>query len=278
MLGRFSIFLILAFVALILSGCVGRTMNVLQGDFDVASAPAIRGAEYNMEPNSSKRRARLEVRDFRDKKTGLSDVWNNHSQDEYLPKVRADINYVYTLFPIAFDFEWLYKKERLYTSFGFGLDPMPYGKTSLGANGSVGEVGISLFVGFDVNQASYESENYYNGLIFIGPWDDPKDTVEWTDDRYFTFRVGAGAYASLFLGPIALTYAPSVTLPWFMKTYFGPAEYETSLWFPSFFSHYLGVTYTYHEKIQASAGVSIVNGMKLEDRLYIASTAVSYLF
>lgn len=275
MLGRKN--LILALVAFVLSGCVGRTMNILQGDFDVSNAPVIRGAEFNMDSNSNKRRAHLEIRDPRNQETRLWNVWNERNQDDHLPKVRADINYVFTSFPVAFDLEWFFKKELMYTSFGFGLDPMPYGKASVGVNGSVGEVGASLFWGADFNYASFENEKYYDGTMFMGPSEEPSDEIEWTKDRYFSFRVGAGAYASLFIGSFALTYAPSVSFPWFLKSYFD-SNYEISMSFPSFFTNYFGMTYTYHKQIQASVGVSVVNGMKLGNRLYIASTSVSYLF
>lgn len=293
-------FLIAALLAL--DGCHTYKMSVLEGDFDARVAPAMRGAEFAMDSGSTIRRLSVSVHPMKDKSVDLVNVWNKEvyvcdldgeceATDDYdlkLDERKADIDYILKSFPISIDLEWMNKFETVYTAYGFGLDPLPYAKASFGANFRYGEIGVSTFWGLDYGKATYKYEGVFvsGGCIMcVSP--EPEYTTGENSDSYLHFRGGIGAYASLFLGPVALVYVPSLTKPWLWrddlegKAFQGVEpmdDYDISFAFPWFITNYFGVTYTLNKVVQFRVGVSIVNGKQLADREYYGSASASWLF
>lgn len=286
-----------------LTGCTTRFMSVKEGDFDVTLHPELKGAEYNMKENSSIRRVAVNIHKIENQKTKLSKVWTGAavvcdgeahcgSRTDYSEKLepgRADISYVFKSWPVSISLEWLEKSQIRFISYGFGLDPAPYGKVSVGLNGRWGEMGMAAYLGFDYSNTSYTYEGISASTPFIQSWDEPTHDNSSYNGYQFHLRGGFGGYASVFFGPVALTYSPSVQSPWLWTSELGgdpagysdlipPDEYELTFEFPFYFSHYFGVTWTYREKIQFSAGLTVVNGIQLKERLYFGSGSIAYLF
>ncbi len=287
---------------LVLDGCHTYKMNVLEGDFDARVAPAMRGAEFAMDSGSTVRRLSVTVHPMKDKTIDLVNVWNKDvyvcdlegeckATDNYdlkLDERKADIDYILESFPVSVELEWMKKYEIVYTAYGFGLDPLPYAKASFGVNFRYGEIGASAFWGLDYGKASYKYEGVFvsGGCIMcVSP--EPEYTTGENSDNYLHFRGGVGAYAGLFLGPVAIVYAPSLTRPWLWRDHLeGKAfqgvypmdDYDISFAFPWFITNYFGLTYTHDKVVQFRAGVSIVNGKQLADRTYYSSVSASWLF
>ena len=298
-------YLHLAFLMMVLlafGGCHTYKMSVIEGEFEARIAPAMRGAEFAMDSGSTVRRLSVSVRPMKNKSIDLVNVWNKEvyvcdlegeckATDDYdlkLDERKADIDYILKSFPVSIDFEWMKKFEMVYTAYGFGLDPLPYAKASFGSNFRYGEIGATTFWGLDYGKASYKYEGVFvsGGCIMcVSP--EPKYTIGENSDSYLHFRGGIGGYASLFLGPIALVYAPSLTKPWLRRDDLegkafqgiGPMDdYDISFTFPWFITNYFGITYTHNKVAQFRAGVSIVNGKQLADRTYYGSASASWLF
>ena len=298
-------YLHLAFLMMVLlafGGCHTYKMSVIEGDFEARIAPATRGAEFAMDSGSTVRRLSVAVRPMKNKSIDLVNVWNKEvyvcdlegeckATDDYdlkLDERKADIDYILKSFPVSIDFEWMNKFEMVYTAYGFGLDPLPYAKASFGFNFRYGEIGATAFWGLDYGKASYKYEGVFvsGGCIMcVSP--EPKYTIGENSDSYLHFRGGIGGYASLFLGPIALVYAPSLTKPWLWrddlegKAFQGIEpmdDYDISFTFPWLITNYFGITYTHNKVAQFRAGVSIVNGKQLADRTYYGSASASWLF
>lgn len=291
---------ILLLVVVLLCGCGTYKMSVNQGSFDTSVPPTVRGAEFEMPSNSSASRLTLGVQEYARKTTKLSKVKNGASIvcykthcsdiDEYseiLPPTVADISYVFTSFPVTFEYEHLQKGEIRYISYGVGLDPMPYGEAAVGLNFRFGEMGLSSYFGLDFGKTKYNYDNISYTPCFITCGDDI-DHDENTDYNswQFHFRGGIGAYMSLFLGNIALTYSPQLNSPWLWKTdlntkdYWGDdgTDYDISFDFPKVISNYFGVSYDFHKYVQYSMGVTVLNGWQLYERLYFLSSSISYIF
>ena len=284
-------YLYLAFflaVSFALWGCNTYKMSVLEGEFDAQVAPAMRGAEFAMEEHTSLRRLSVSVHPMTDKRIDLVNVWNEQAcvcegedccESEYgykLNKSRADIDYILKSFPVSIDFEWMNKFDFTYTSYGFGLDPLPYAKFAVGVNFRYGEIGASAFVGLDYGRENYTYEGIsreFHGFTSGYSLDSVKSQ---NSERYVHARAGFGGYASLFLGPVALVYAPSITEPWIWHDALN--NYDISFEFPWLITNYIGVTYTLNRVAQFRAGVSIVNGKQLADRVYYGSASASWLF
>ena len=298
-------YLHLAFLMMVLlafGGCHTYKMSVIEGDFEARIAPAMRGAEFAMDSGSTVRRLSVSVRPMKNKSIDLVNVWNKEvyvcdlegeckATDDYdlkLDERKADIDYILKSFPVSIGFEWMNKFEMVYTAYGFGLDPLPYAKASFGFNFRYGEIGATAFWGLDYDKAFYKYEGVFvsGGCIMcVSP--EPKYTIGENSDSYLHFRGGIGGYASLFLGPIALVYAPSLTKPWLWrddlegKAFQGIEpmdDYDISFTFPWFITNYFGITYTHNKVAQFRAGVSIVNGKQLADRTYYGSASASWLF
>ena len=286
-----------------LTGCTTRFMSVKEGDFDVTLHPELKGAEYNMKENSSIRRVAVNIHKIENQKTKLSKVWTGSAfvcdgdvycsddvaADEILEPGRADISYVFKSWPVSISLEWLEKSQIRFISYGFGLDPAPYGKVSVGLNGRWGEIGMAAYLGFDYSNTNYVYEGISASGCNIQTCPEPTHDISSYNNEQFHLRGGFGGYASVFFGSFALTYSPSVQSPWLWTIELGgdpsgfadwipPSEYELTFEFPFYFSHYFGFTWTYREKMQFSAGLTVVNGIQLKERLYFGSGSIAYLF
>lgn len=295
--------LIVSAFFVLLTGCTTRFMSVKEGDFDVTIPPIMKGAEYEMKENSSIRRVSLDIRRLENQKTKLSKVktgkaivcdWDascgsRTDYSEALEPGKANINYVYKSWPVAVSIEWLEKRKNRFISYGMGLDPMPYFKVSVGINGYWGEFGLASYIGWDASNTYYTYEGISASSPFIQSWPEPTHDNSSYSGYQFHLRGGFGGYATVFFGPVALTYSPSVQSPWLWTDDLGgdpagysdlipPNEYKLTFEFPVYFSNYFGATYTYHEKMQFSVGLTVVNGIQLNKRLYFGSGSIAYLF
>lgn len=287
----------------VFTGCTTRIMSVKEGDFDVTLPPTLKGAEYEMKENSSIYRISADIHRLEKQRSKLSKVWTGkgivcdgeehcESQIEYSEMIEpgvADISYVFKSLPVALSLDVIAKKQIRLISYGFGLDPMPYGKISVGLNGRWGEIGLSTYIGIDFNETIYVYEGISASTPFIQSWEEPTHDISYYSGYQFHLRGGFGGYASVFLGPVALTYAPSVQSPWLWTDELAgdaagysdiipPTDYDITFEFPIYFVHYIGLTYNIYEKVQLSAGLTVVNGMQLKERLYFGSGSIAYLF
>lgn len=288
-------------VLFVLDGCPTYKMSVIEGDFEARNAPAMRGAEFAMDSGSTVRRLSIAVHPMKDKSLNLVNVWNKDvyvcdmggeckATDDYdlkLDERQADIDYILKSFPVSIDLEWMNKFETVYTAYGFGLDPLPYVKVSFGVNFRYGEIGTSAFWGLDYGKATYKYEGIFSGGGITSAPPEPQYTTGENSDSYLHFRGGIGGYASVFLGPVAIVYAPSLTKPWLWRDNLKGsafqgiepmADYDISFEFPWFITNYFGMTYTLNKVAQFRVGVSIVNGKQLAERAYYGSTSASWLF
>jgi len=296
-------FLLACFVFSSLTGCTAYFMSVKEGDFDVTLHPTLKGAEYAMDENSSIRRISVDIHRLENQKVKLSKVWTGKAvvcdwdahcgsrtdYSEVLEPGKADIGYVFKSLPVALSIEWLEKRKIRFISYGFGLDPLPYAKLSVGLNWRYGEIGLSSYFGFDMSNTDYTYEGIAASSPFIQSWPEPEHLTSTYDGYQDHLRGGFGGYASVFLGPVSLTYAPSVHSPWLWTDELGgetagyadiipPTDYELTFEFPIYFSNYFGITYNIREKMQFSLGLTVLNGIQLEKRLYFGSATIAYLF
>ena len=277
-------------------------MSVKEGDFDVTSPPTVKGAEFNMKNNSSFIRVSADIHNYGSKSSKLSRVWTGiaivcdgdiHCASDDTPSKtiepgEADISYVFKSLPVSLIIEKFRKHNNRILSYGIGLDPMPYVMLSVGMNNKWGEFGVTTHLGIDVNDTRYTYEGITASTVFIQTWPEPEHFTTTYSGYQFHLRGGFGGFASLFVGPIALTYAPAVQSPWLWtrelngqtsgyKTIF-TTEYKMTFDLPIYFSHYFGITYNFHEKVLYSAGLTVINGIQLKERLYLGSVSVAYLF
>lgn len=284
------------------TGCTTRIMSIKEGDFDVTSPPTIKGAEFNMKENSSFTRVSADIRNYNSKSSNLSKVWtgaaivcdgdahcaDNDSPSEKIEPGKANISYVFKSLPVSLSIENFQKYKNRILSYGIGLDPMPYVTLSVGINGKWGEFGVTTYLGIDASDTRYTYEGITASEPFIQSWPEPEHFTTTYSGYQIHLRGGFGGFASLFAGPIALTYAPTVQSPWLWtrelngensgyNTTF-TTEYEMTFDLPIYFSHYFGITYNFHKKVLYSTGLTVINGIQLKERLYLGSVSVAYLF
>lgn len=310
------LFFVFSGLLLGLAGCGDSyKMSVDKGTFDVSLPPTIRGAEFNMREHSSATRVTASVREPSEKSSHLSRVFNGAAvvcegerhcpdgKDAYFSNPyderrrlfpsKADIYYNFKSFPVSLSIEALMKSENRLLVYGFSLDPMPYITVATGLNGRFGEVGINTYLGLDYSKTDYSFRAIYTYETYGFGGDSYVSSFDGDYNEYqLSFRGGAGAYASLFLGPVALTYAPMFNSPWLWTTDLKTREsdglvlehvskesdFDISFKFPSYFSNYFGLTYNTHSGLQYSLGLTVINGSLLDERLFFASTSISYLF
>ncbi len=297
-----------------LAGCGDSyKMAVDVGSFDVTLPPTVRGAEFNMQENSSAMRVTASVHEPSEKSSHLSrvfngaavvcegeqhcpgkkDAYNSYGGERFLHPSKADIYYNFKSFPVSLSVETLMKSERRLLVYGFGLDPMPYVTAAIGLNSRYGEVGINTYLGLDYSKTDYAFRAIYTyQTIGFGGGTDVGSFEGKYDEYQFNFRGGTGAHASLFLGPVALTYVPMFNIPWLWTTDLKTREpdgillehvsresdFDVTFKFPFYFSNYFGFTYNAHGGLQYSLGLTVINGTQLDERLIFASTSISYLF
>lgn len=304
------------FMTCCLVGCGDAyKMSVDKGSFDVSLPPVIRGAEYNMKEKSSAVRITASVREPSEKSSHLSGVFNGaavvcegekhcpRGKDSFLDNPyeservlfpsKVDIYYNFKSFPVALYVESLRKNKNRLLVYGFGLDPMPYVTAAIGLNSRYGEVGINTYIGTDYSKTDYAFRAIYTYQTIGFGGDTYVNSFDGIYNEYqFSFRGGAGAYASLFLGPVALTYAPMFNVPWLwtkdLKTRESDgillehvsreSDFDITFEFPLYLSNYFGVTYNFKKRVQFSLGLTVINGWQLDERLFFASTSISYLF
>lgn len=293
------------FMTCCLVGCNGYKMSVDRGEFDVSLPTVVRGAEYDMDKKSSATRVTLAVREHAEKSTHLSKVYNGAAvvcyDEEHCPNGKfyyekgvanssyeqsilepslSGISYNFKSFPVALNIEWLYKSENRFFSWGLGADPLPYLTAAIGMNGRFGEIGVSSYWGIDYGNTHYDYRALQSQITFIMTDAD----IYYYEGEYeayqFHCRGGVGAYLSLFLGPLALTYAPGISSPWLWKDELekGTVDYAITFEFPLYLSNYFGVTYNLKKRMQYSLGLTVINGWQLDERLFFASTSISHLF
>lgn len=280
-------------------GCATTSykMSVIEGEFDVTLQQPVRGAEFKMEENSKVKRVSLSTNGYGGKETKLSKVWTGSayvrdgeryaSKDDYSKKInpgRADLTYIFKESPLSVQVEMLEKHKLKFVSLGLGLDLMPYGTATIGINGNYGELGASAYLGVDYNSTKYSYEGISASEPFIQTWPEPEAFIDSYDHYQLHLRAGIGSFASLFLGPVALIYAPMIHFPQFLtkelagrSTGYDKNEAQITFDFPLYFSNYFGVTYNFHKTMQYSVGVTVINGDQLNERLFFGSASVSWL-
>ncbi|MBR4916974.1 MAG: hypothetical protein IKZ45_07855 [Fibrobacter sp.] len=134
--------------------------------------------------------------------TGVDGVENKDEWDS----IDVDSKYRITYLPVYGSIDKFAKGDLLTMSIGFGIYHGIYASSSVGINTKYFELGVSSFQRF-----TYQIINY---LGYAKEDDGTFTTLEdFGNENRLVFQYGAGAYASLFIGNVTLSYNGNIYRP-----------------------------------------------------------------
>jgi hypothetical protein len=188
---------------LMLGACSSTRMNYAESiEMDAFPAPNSQGANRHLPENSTGSRLRGGVIGGFTDRVKLDAVHNTGDRDSLDVDARYKIKYL----PIYGSIDKFAKGDLFMMNIGFGIYHGIYASTSVGINTRHFELGLSTFQRFTyqiINYLGYEKDDEGN-LNKLENFD---------NENRLVFQYGAGAYASLFLGPVTLSYNGNIYRP-----------------------------------------------------------------
>lgn len=192
-------------------------------------------------------------------------------------KIR-DFYYKRNRFPVSASFTYLKKYEFFVHGFSVGINPDVYARYVLGVNAERFEVGG--FVDAGINFFSENSFDFYECVRYS-----PEGCLEFSEIKHLDneggWRLGAGLYASLFVGRFALSYSPSI---YHNKGNLEDADYEGVDWLefrvnePFVLSQYMGASVWVHDHWKVTFGVTALSPLNFDDLYWTINSSVGYWF
>lgn len=237
--------LFVAGAAIALSACASTKMEYAEtASIDIYPGPSMQGISRYLPENTIGSRLRGGLSLGMSEKIGLDSVYNKGAWDS----VEVDARYKIKYLPVWGSIDKFVKGKLFTMNIGFGIYHGIYASTGFGINTKYFELGVQSFQRF-----TYESFNY---LAYKKQEDESLAEIkdEKNNDK-LVFQYGAGAYASLFINKVTLSYNGNVYRPNKSIIINDPIP-EISFATPYLFTNNFLVSYWYSDTIEFQLGVT----------------------
>lgn len=242
---RYLKFFALAAIAAALSACASSKFDYTETiNIDAYPGPNIQGINRYLPENTTGSRLHGGIIAGKTDYIKLENVENRGDWDS----LDIDAKYKIIYLPVYGSIDKFAKGDLFTMSLGFGICHGVYASTGVGINTKHFELGLTSFQRF-----TYQTFNYFgyekqeNGTL---------DTLEdWTNNAKIVFQYGAGAYASLFLGPVSLSYNGNIYRPNKSIVFTDPNP-EFNFATPYLFTNNFLVSYWYSETTEFQIGLT----------------------
>ena len=187
----------------LLTSCASTKMEYAKEvEMDAYPGPNIQGINRYLKENTVGSRLHGGFIVSKLEHLGVDGVENKDEWDS----VDVDSKYRITYLPVYGSIDKFAKGDLFMMNIGFGVYHGIYASTSIGINTKHFELGLSTFQRFTyqvINYLGYERDDEGN-LNKLENFD---------NENRLVFQYGAGAYASLFIGPVTLSYNGNIYRP-----------------------------------------------------------------
>lgn len=231
--------------AIALSACASTKMEYAESaTIDIYPGPSMQGISRLLPENTIGSRLRGGVAIGASEKIGLDSVYNKGDWDS----VEVDARYKIKYLPVWGSIDKFVKGKLFTMNIGFGIYHGIYASTGFGINTKYFELGVQSFQRF-----TYESFNYH---AYEKTEDESLEKIEDTNNNdKLVFQYGAGAYASLFIKSVTLSYNGNVYRPNKSIVINDPVP-EISFATPYVFTNNFLISYWYSDTIEFQLGIT----------------------
>ena len=242
---KFLISIFTACAAIALCACSGTRMDYAEtATIDAYPGPSMQGINRYLPENTIGSRLHGGVLVGTTKSRHLDSTYNKGDWDS----VEVDADYKIKYLPVYGSIDKFVKGKLVTMNIGFGIYHGIYASTGFGINTKYFELGLSSFQRF-----TYETFNY---LAYEEQDDGTFEKLEDTKSGdKLVFQYGAGAYASLFIGKVTLSYNGNIYRPNKSIIINDPIP-EPSFATPYLFTNNFIVSYWYSETTEIQLGVT----------------------
>ena len=245
MLARYLNFFVLTAIAAALSACATSKLDYTEATtIDAFPGPNVQGINRYLPENTAGSRLHGGVIVGKTKYINLNDVENKGDWDS----VAIDAKYKIKYLPVYGSIDKYAKGEIFTMHLGFGICHGVYASTALGINTRFLELGLTSFQRFTYQTFNYQGYEEQDDGSF-------EMLEDWTNNAKIVLQYGAGAYASLFLGPVTLSYNGNVYRPNKSVVFTDPNP-EFSFATPYVFTNNFLISYWYSETTEFQIGLT----------------------
>ena len=240
-------FFVLTAIAVALSACASSKFDRTEAiTIDANPGPNVQGINRYLPQNTVGSRLHGGAIAGETKYIDLDNVKNKGDWDS----VAIDTKYKITYLPVYGSIDKFAKGDLFTMHIGFGICHGVYASTGFGINTRFFELGFTSFQRF-----TYQTFNY---LGYEKQDDGSLDTLEdWTNNAKIVMQYGVGTYASLFIGPVTLSYNGNIYRPNKSIVFTDPNP-KFNFATPYLFTNNFLVSYWYSETMEFQIGITNV--------------------
>lgn len=245
MLAKYLNFFILTAMAIALSACASSKFDYTEAiTIDSYPGPSVQGINRYLPENSTGSRLHGGIIVGETEYIDLDNVKNKGDWDS----LNIDAKYKIKYLPVYGSIDKFAKGDLFTMHIGFGICHGVYASTGFGINTRFFELGLTSFQRF-----TYQTFNY---LGYEKQDDGTLDTLnDWSNNAKIVMQYGAGAYASLFIGPITLNYNGNIYRPNKSIVFTDPNP-EFNFKTPYVFTNNFLISYWYSETTEFQIGLT----------------------
>lgn len=213
------------------------------------SGPSVTGAHRALPQNSIGSRLRGGLLIGKSKRVNI----DTQNGDEW-ESVNLDVDFRFSYLPVYGAIDKFVKGRILDYHIGFGISNGIYAGTGIGINTRFFELGVTSFQRFTYQTYDYLGFRINNATDENGNKLDDTEITESNKDK-LVLHVGAGAYGSLFIGPITLSYSGDIYRPQ-KSISVNDNNVDFPFETPYLFTNHFGISYWYSDTVEFQVGIN----------------------